>query len=108
MNKLKSNRLSTIRGATIPIIAMMILLTICCQHSKNYPVDVNLDPNIFRSGEKGDNWCSTWGADGALYTAQCDGRGWLDEKGDSNGNLRTHMFGGLQVARIPEISMPKC
>ncbi|MFC2076138.1 hypothetical protein ACFLT7_03550 [candidate division KSB1 bacterium] len=31
---------------------------------------------LHREGQRGDNWCITWGADGHQYAAMCDGTGW--------------------------------
>lgn len=71
-----------------------VVSSITCQSPRQYPVGVEIDPAVFRSGEKGDNWCMTWGSDGALYTAQCDGRGWYDK----DGNKRE--FKNTQIWRI--------
>ena len=49
------------------------ILSIGCQHKQLVPVDIVIDDYIMRSGDRGDNWCLTWGEDGALYTNQCDG-----------------------------------
>jgi len=35
-----------------------------------------LKGTLTRAGQRGDNWCITWGADGNQYTAMCDGTGW--------------------------------
>lgn len=66
-----------------------------------YPVGAELDTTVFRSGHRGDNWFSTWGEDGALYTAQCDGSGWLYENGDKReykNNLIWRITGGPDSA----------
>ena len=77
------------------LILLIALLTSACQEPrKAYPVGAKLDSKVIRSSEYGDNWFSTWGSDGAFYTAQCDGRGWLDE----NGNQRE--FKNNQIWRI--------
>ena len=43
---------------------------------RSVPVGVEFDPKIVRLGVTGDNWCQTWGAEGAIYTSMCDGVGW--------------------------------
>jgi len=63
----------------LPVLAL--LTSTCQEHEKAYPIGAKLDSKVIRSSEYGDNWFSTWGEDGAFYTAQCDGRGWLDENG---------------------------
>ncbi len=84
-----------IRHLTVILPLLVITfggLTSCQSPSKKIPVGVEFDPHIFRSGEKGDNWCMTWGADGALYTAQCDGRGWYDENGKKRDFKNTQIW----------------
>ena len=55
------------------------MLTITCQGPKKiYPTGAELDSMAIRSGDYGDNYFSTWGSDGAIYTTQCDGWGWFD------------------------------
>ena len=62
----------------IPFLALVI----SCKSTKQellkpIPVEVEfMKETLFRSGEKGDNWCITWGADGNQYTSMCDGMGW--------------------------------
>ena len=34
------------------------------------------DKEIMRECKRGDNWCTTWAADGNQYTSLCDGYGW--------------------------------
>lgn len=81
-----------INGVLIAFLGMLI--SNCQEPKKAYPVEAKLDSKVIRSSEYGDNWFSTWGSDGALYTAQCDGRGWLDE----NGNQRE--FKNNQIWRL--------
>ena len=40
------------------------------------PTGVTFQNKIMRESIRGDNWCTTWGADGNLYTSMCDGYGW--------------------------------
>jgi hypothetical protein len=81
-------------------ITNLVLLTLFtmfiagCHKSTTYPVGATLDSTVIRYGDVGDNWFSTWGSDGALYAAQCDGRGWLDD----DGNMRE--FKNNQIWRI--------
>lgn len=68
-----------------------------CQHKQLVPVDIVIDDYIMRSGDRGDNWCLTWGEDGALYTNQCDGRGWKNKDGslrDYHNNVIWRITGG--------------
>ena len=63
------------------IILLFLLLTISCQELKKNPIGVDVNSKVMRSGDNGDNWFMTIGEDGALYTAQCDGRGWYNKDG---------------------------
>ena len=72
----------------------VVIFVASCKKSPKYPVNAKLDSKVTRIAEWGDNWFCTWGSDGALYTAQCDGRGWLDD----NGNKRE--FKNNQIWRI--------
>ena len=76
------------------LILFACSISACHESEKAYPVGATIDSKVIRSSEYGDNWFSTWGSDGAFYTAQCDGRGWLDK----NGNQRE--FKNNQIWRI--------
>jgi len=65
----------------IAVLLSLVLFMTMCTQPKQYPVGVEFDQYVFRSGDNGDNWCLTWADDGDLYTSQCDGRGWLREDG---------------------------
>jgi hypothetical protein len=80
-------------GSILLFVGLLLLITLCTQ-PKQYPVGVEFDPYVFRSGDNGDNWCLTWAADGDLYTSQCDGRGWFYEGG------RKRNFMNNQIWRI--------
>ena len=78
------------------LIAAFCLLT-TCKEPHSVPVDLEIDNYVMRSGDRGDNWFSTWGEDGALYTNQCDGRGWKNEDGslrEYHNNVIWRIFGG--------------
>ncbi len=81
-----------IRGTSYLSSLLMLVSVMICPALADHPVGVEIDPQLMRSGEKGDNWCVTWGADGALYTAQCDGRGWFDENGNMREFKNTHIW----------------
>jgi len=82
-----------LRNALLTILFALFILA-CQKSEKAYPVSATLDSKVIRNSEYGDNWFSTWGSDGAFYTSQCDGRGWLDD----NGNIRE--FKNNQIWRI--------
>ena len=42
---------------------------------------LRLDETIHRMGGRGDNWHTTWAANGRQYTAMCDGTGFADVPG---------------------------
>ncbi len=85
---MKNKKISEINKKHFTHITNLLLLilfttfVVACKKPKTYPVDAILDSKVIRTGDVGDNWFSTWGSDGALYTAQCDGRGWLDDDGN--------------------------
>ncbi len=87
----KNRQHFSIRGASYLSFVTLVSVTIC-QALAGHPVGVEIDPQVMRSGDNGDNWCMTWGEDGALYTAQCDGRGWLDENGNMREFKNTHIW----------------
>ena len=78
--------------AGILIFSLVLFLMTTCHQSRNLPVDVEFDPEIVRLGDNGDNWCMTIGEDGALYTAQCDGRGWYNEDGSKRDFKNYHVW----------------
>ena len=90
----RNQRRLLVRAAWYGSLVLMLVWITTRQALGGHPIGLEIDPHVMRSGEKGDNWCVTWGADGALYTAQCDGRGWLDE----NGEMRE--FKNTQIWRI--------
>jgi len=62
---------------SILLFAFAILFSSYCYSQKEYPVDVSFKHNtITRKGDRGDNWCQTWAADGNIYTMMDDGNGW--------------------------------
>jgi hypothetical protein len=67
------------RGLLVVTFVCMSLFSLTCNAEGNIPAGVKFDPDVFRSGNKGDNWFMTWAADGDIYTSMCDGRGWLVE-----------------------------
>ncbi len=79
------------KSMTAFILANIILLMMCSP-KKQYPVSLEFDSYVFRSGDNGDNWCLTWAADGDLYTSQCDGRGWLNEDGSKRNFKNNHIW----------------
>lgn len=79
------------------IIAIFVIIYIplwmsMCSQQKQYPVGIEFEPYVFRSGDNGDNWCLTWAADGDLYTSQCDGRGWLYEDGSKRNFMNNQIW----------------
>ena len=44
--------------------------------AQSVPVGVSFGEEILRESIRGDNWCTTWAADGHQYTSMCDGLGW--------------------------------
>ena len=51
------------------------------------PVDVTFHiDTVFRSDNRGDNWCLTWTADDSLVTSMCDGN-WLGDKTSYHNHL---------------------
>jgi len=70
-----------IRRVTRNLLVMtFVCMSLFCLNGNvegSIPTGVKFDQNVFRSGNKGDNWCMTWAADGDIYTSMCDGRGWL-------------------------------
>lgn len=66
----------------ILIIFFVLWFITSCQNEKRYPITVEFNPDIMRSGDNGDNWFMTIGEDDALYVAQCDGRGWYKDDGN--------------------------
>lgn len=57
---------------------------------------------LYRTDARGDNWCMTWAADGAKYTAMCDGN-WLGEKQSYHNRLYRITGGpdGFERADVP-------
>lgn len=63
------------------ILLVFFSALFACNREIPVPVDVEIDDHVMRHGDRGDNWFMTWGADGALYSNQCDGRGWINPDG---------------------------
>ena len=77
------------------------IFVIGCQEVKKHPapVGVSFSPDIVRLGDNGDNWCMTIGEDDVLYTALCDGRGWLNTDGSMKDFKNHHV---LQITGGPD------
>ncbi len=78
------------------LIVFVVGIT-ACQKSGKVPVGITFNQMVMRSGDRGDNWFMTWGEDGALYTNQCDGRGWINDDGskrDYHNNVIWRILGG--------------
>lgn len=84
--------LMKIRIPNTVLTLLMLMAIIACQKNKKHPAGVDFDSKIVRLGDNGDNWCMTVGEDGALYTAQCDGRGWLNEDGSKKDFKNVHAW----------------
>jgi hypothetical protein len=55
------------------------------KQSKKYPIAAIFhEKDIEYKGNRGDNWCQTWAADGHIYTLMDDGSGWW---GSSQGSM---------------------
>lgn len=82
---------------TFVALLFTLLITGCQESKKNseqkkHPVGVDFNANITRLGDNGDNWCMTIGDDNALYTALCDGRGWLNADGSMKDFKNHHVL----------------
>ncbi len=83
----------------LPILVILLLITGCWQQTIKKPISLKFIGKPMLTGDRGDNWCVTWGADGMLYTAQCDGRGWVDEQNQIRA-FRNHQL--WQIAGGPD------
>ncbi|MEM9328364.1 MAG: hypothetical protein AAGA85_22035, partial [Bacteroidota bacterium] len=67
---------NNLMGLTSFLSTLLALSTALECSGQSVPVGVEfLDP-IRRESRRGDNWCTTWAADGHQYTSMCDGYGW--------------------------------
>ncbi len=92
LRKQKDTFVLNLKINSILLLILFAFITSMCTEEKQYPVGVDFDSEIVRLGEKGDNWCMTVGDDGALYTAQCDGRGWFNEDGTKRDFKNTQVW----------------
>ncbi len=90
--RLRQLFLTNFRFRNLLLIMLFPFLFTMCIEEKKYPVGVDFDPEIVRLGDNGDNWCMTIGEDNALYTAQCDGRGWYNEDGSHKDFKNYHVW----------------
>ena len=57
------------------LLSLCLLSTVC--QAREVPADVIFHKDtLYRSDNRGDNWCITWAADGSQVTSMCDGN-WL-------------------------------
>ncbi|MCK5853141.1 DUF4185 domain-containing protein [bacterium] len=90
--KQKDTFILNLRFKNVLLLILFALLTTMCTVKKQYLVGVDFESEIIRMGDNGDNWNMTVGDDGALYTAQCDGRGWLYEDGTKRDFKNYHVW----------------
>jgi hypothetical protein len=62
---------------TTTVLFFLTLILSGCPQQKEVPVDVTFQyETLFRTDNRGDNWCLTWAADGSQITSMDDGN-WL-------------------------------
>ena len=89
------------------VILLFTLLIASCQESKKYPIGVDFNSNVLRVFDNGDNWCMTLGENDVLYTALCDGRGWLNADGSKKYDHQVNLnSGSVTAGDISDISNP--
>jgi hypothetical protein len=75
------------RGTAVLVCLFLAACGVACGAPQHVPTGVVFDSgHIYRSDNRGDNWCITWAADDSQITSMCDGN-WLGGKQSYHNHL---------------------